>query len=465
MDNLILDTDSYKSSHYLQYPPGTTSMFSYFESRGGDYPHVLFFGLQYLLKKYLTQRVTEEMVFEAGAFFGAHGEPFPINQWLTIARDLEGRLPVRIRAVPEGTVVPNQNVLMTVESTLPEAFWVVSWLETQLVRLWYPCTVATRSHAIKQVIERYLVLTADDFELSLPFKLHDFGSRGVSSRESAGIGGAAHLVNFMGSDTVEGVRTANKYYNNVMAGVSIPAAEHSTITAWGRESELAAYRNMLDKFAKPGSLVATVSDSYDLWHAIENFWGKDLRQQIIDSGATVIIRPDSGDPPKVVYQAIKQLDAAFGHTINGKGYKLLNHVRVIQGDGMDDEGSVEDILKPLMLAGYSADNVAFGMGGGLLQKVNRDTQKFAFKCSSVVIDGQHMAIKKDPITDPGKASKAGRLDLVKRKGRFVTTRIGWGLESMGDSVLRTVYENGELLIDDDLETIRERSWERVKVPA
>lgn len=460
----LFDTDSYKASHYLQYPPGTTSMFSYIESRGGDYPATVFFGLQYYLKEYLSHRVTVEEVEEAKEFFASHGEPFNYEGWMYIAKDLKGKLPVRIRAVSEGTVVPTHNVLVSIESTDPKVFWVVSWIETMLLRIWYPITVSTRSHHIKKVILKALEKSSDDPQVEINFKLHDFGSRGVSSQESAMIGGAAHLVNFMGSDTVVGVRCANKFYNCPMAGFSIPAAEHSSITSWGKDNEVNAYRNMLKQFAKPGALVACVSDSYDLWNAVENIWGEKLRQEVIDSGAVLIVRPDSGDPATIVSEVAYLLDKKFGHTINSKGFKVLNNVRIIQGDGIN-ENSIEEILDRLMYKnGYSATNIAFGMGGALLQQVNRDTQKFAMKCSQVFVNGESVDVFKDPITDHGKKSKAGRLDLHEYETSngnvaYSTFKLPDNIKEdpSGCSAMRTVYENGELLVDDTFDKIRARA--------
>jgi nicotinamide phosphoribosyltransferase len=317
--NLILDVDSYKASHWLQYPPNTTALYSYIESRGGKYPVTVFFGLQYILKQYLTQPIESWMVDEAKNFFAGHGVPFNEAGWRYIVEDLNGLLPVRIKAVPEGTVVPIQNVLMTVESTDSKVFWLVSWLETLLLRVWYPTTVATQSWHLKQHIYKALEQTSDDPAAEIAFKLHDFGARGVSSCESAGIGGMAHLVNFSGSDTVQGVLYANRYYHHSMAAYSIPAAEHSTITSWQQQGEELAYQNMLDQFAKPGHLVAVVSDSYNLWHAIDHLWGDRLKQAVIDSGATVVIRPDSGNPVEVVGKVLQRLDAHFGSTLNAKG--------------------------------------------------------------------------------------------------------------------------------------------------
>jgi len=440
----LFDTDSYKVSHYKQYPPGTTSMFSYIESRGGEYDRTVFFGLQYYLKEYLTHRVTVEEVEKAKVLFAAHGEPFNYEGWMYIAQELGGKLPVRIRAPKEGSIIPTHNILVSIESTDPKVFWIVSWIETMLLRVWYPITVATRSNRIRKIIMEALNKSADDPNAEINFKLHDFGSRGVSSQESAMIGGASHLINFMGSDTVAGVLMANEYYNIPMAGFSIPAAEHSSITSWGKENEVEAYRNMLRQFAKPGALVACVSDSYDLWNACSNLWGGKLRQEVRDSGAVVIIRPDSGNPPEVVLKCAKLLEEKFGFTINKKGYKVLDYVRIIQGDGINED-SIKEILDTLMNAGYSATNIAFGMGGALLQQLNRDTQKFAMKCSHVYIGEKSVDVFKDPVTDPGKVSKAGRLDLIYDEDHGYTTVCLLGDEiAAKNTVMNTVYEDGEI---------------------
>ncbi|MBJ7899235.1 MAG: nicotinate phosphoribosyltransferase [Cyanobacteria bacterium RI_101] len=452
-ENLILDVDSYKVSHWRQHPPGAEGLYAYIESRGGKYPETVFFGLQYLLKRYLTQPVEAWMVAEAKALLTAHGLPFNEAGWRYIAEDLQGRLPLRIKAVAEGRVVPAGNVLMTLESTDPQVFWLVSWLETLLLRVWYPTTVATQSWRIKRRIYDSLQRTAADPEGEIDFKLHDFGARGVSSRESAGIGGLAHLVNFRGSDTVQAVVFGQKYYHCPMAAYSIPAAEHSTITAWGREGEGDAYENMLDQFAQPGAVLAVVSDSYDLWNAIDRLWGERLRERVLSSGATVVIRPDSGDPVAVVAQALEKLAAHFGYTVNAKGYRVLNAVRLIQGDGVD-ETQIGAILERVERLGFSASNVAFGMGGALLQKLNRDTQKFAMKCSEIQIKGQARPIGKAPVTDPAKTSKTGRLALVKTPLGYQT--LPWRPDL--EDELQVVYENGSLVREQTLEEIRQRAW-------
>ncbi|MCD0175229.1 nicotinate phosphoribosyltransferase [Deinococcus sp. 14RED07] len=455
-DNLILDTDSYKSSHFLQYPQGTTRLFSYLESRGGRYPQTRFFGLQYILDRYLTRRITAEMVEEARTLIEAHGEPFPYDGWMRIVNVHGGRLPLHIRAVPEGTLVPIHNVLMTCTNTDPELPWLPGWFETMLMRVWYPTTVATQSYFIREIIRAALEKTSDHAAEELPFKLHDFGSRGVSSRESAGIGGLAHLINFQGSDTLEALRVGRNHYDSDLAGFSIPAAEHSTITSWGKEHEVDAYRNMITRFSRPGSVYAVVSDSYDLKNAINHLWGDTLRQQVIESGGTLVVRPDSGEPPAMVRLAVNALAAKYGTSTNSKGYKVLNHVRVIQGDGID-EHTIRQILDNLDVDGYSAENVSFGMGGALLQKVDRDTQRFAYKASAGLIDGEYRGIYKDPVTDPGKRSKDGVLDLVQEGGRMVTKAYKTFDTDFPGSLLRTVYRDGELLVRDTLEEVRGRA--------
>ncbi len=453
--NIILDTDSYKSSHFLQYPKGTTRLFSYLESRGGKYPQTRFFGLQYILDRYLTTRVTAEMVEEARALIEAHGEPFPYDGWMRVVNVHGGRLPLHIRAVPEGTLVPIHNVLLSCTNTDPELPWLVGWFETMLMRVWYPTTVATQSWHIREIIRAALEKTSDRPAEELPFKLHDFGSRGVSSRESAGIGGLAHLINFQGSDTLEALRVARNHYGADIAAFSIPAAEHSTITSWGKAHEVDAYRNMITQFSRPGSIYAVVSDSYDLKNAINTLWGEELKAEVIASGGTLVVRPDSGEPPAMVRLAVNALAAKYGTTTNSKGYKVLNHVRVIQGDGIDEE-TIRQILGNLDVDGYSAENVSFGMGGALLQKVDRDTQRFAYKASAGQIDGAYRGIYKDPVTDPGKRSKDGVLDLVQEGGRMVTKAYRTFDTDFPGSLMRTVYRDGELLVRDTLDTIRGR---------
>lgn len=463
--NLILNTDSYKPSHFLQTPQGTVNQFSYVESRGGLYPVTLFAGLQPLLKQVLSKPITREDIEEAAEVLAAHGEPFNRAGWEHILEAHGGYLPLSIKAVPEGTVIPTHNVLVTVESTDWKSAWLVSYIETMLLRaVWYMTTVATQSWMIKQVIREALEKTGD--VSGLPFKLHDFGARGVSSYESAQLGGAAHLINFLGTDTTPALQFIRKVYNTqAMPGFSIPAAEHSTITPFGPGGEVDAYRNMIKQFSREGSIYAVVSDSYDIYNAVENLWGGVLKQEVIDAKGLLVIRPDSGDPATVVLKVVQLIDKKFGSVVNAKGFKVLNNVRVIQGDGINED-SIREILNALIAEGYSADNVAFGMGGALLQKVDRDTQKFAMKCSAIAIREQDTAdtvkwydVYKDPVTDPGKRSKKGRLKLVRSvmDGKYTTLREEEFIKTPTEDVLVEVFRNGKVLKEYTFEEIRQNS--------
>lgn len=459
LDNPILNTDSYKASHWLQYPPGTDAMFSYVESRGGEYDRTVFFGLQMLLRTRLSHPVTHAMVDQARDFFAAHGEPFNEAGWRRLVDRHGGRLPVRIRAVPEGSVVPVGHALMTIECEAPGLFWLASYLETALLRIWYPITVATQSWHMRRVMRRFVEQSCDTLD-ALSFMLHDFGARGVSSAESAAIGGAAHLVSFRGSDTVQGVLAANLYYDEPMAAWSVPAAEHSTITAWGRDGEHDAFRNMLARFARPGAVVSVVSDSYDLFAALDA-WGGPLKQAVIDSGAVLVIRPDSGDPMRIVPYAIDTLARHFGTRCNTRGYKVLNHVKVLQGDGVD-AASIERLLAALIADGYAADNVVFGIGGALLQRVHRDTQRFALKCSAIRVDGAWREVYKDPLTDASKRSKRGRLSLLRRDDASAYETVALGDEGLAPragwhEALHTVFEDGRLLGTQRFAEVRARA--------
>lgn len=456
--NLILNTDSYKASHFAQFPKGMTFASWYIESRGGDSNFVRFFGLQAFLMEYLSKGVSLADVEEAQEVFLAHGLPFPSEGWRYIAQDLRGRLPVRIRAVPEGAVIPVHNPLVIIESTDPRVPWLPGWLETALLRaVWYPTTVCTVSWEIKQILRAALEKTADDPEAELSFKLHDFGARGVSSLESAGLGGMAHLVNFMGTDTITALVYARNYYGAEMAGYSIPAMEHSTVTSFGREGEVQAYRQMIETFGKPGAIFAMVIDSYNRENAVGQIIGEELRELIQKTGATAVIRPDSGDPPFVVLRTVQTLEARFGATLNTKGYKVLNGVRVIQGDGVNAD-TIRKVLFLLEQWGYSASNVAFGMGGALLQHPNRDTQKFAQKLHLVTVDGRSYGVGKSPVDDPVKLSKKGRLDVIRDERGIRTVELPpEEAQPHPQSILHTVFENGEILKRYTFEEVRKNA--------
>ncbi|XP_012696704.2 nicotinamide phosphoribosyltransferase 2 [Clupea harengus] len=459
--NFLLATDSYKVTHYKQYPPNVSKVYSYFECRrrkDAQFHEVVFFGLQYLLKKYLAGRViTEEKIQEAKLFFQMHfrQKVFDEDGWRRVLEKYDGRLPIRIKAVPEGKIIPRGNVLFTVENTDPDFFWLTNYVETMLVQMWYPITVATISREFKKILAKHLKSTSGGLE-GLDFKLHDFGYRGVSSQESAALGGAAHLVNFCSTDTVAGLLMAQRYYSCPMAGFSIPAAEHSTIISWGRSREKDAYESLLDQF--PTGPLAVVSDSYDIFKACKHIWGDKLKERVMERSedSTLVIRPDSGDPAETLLEVIKILEECFGCSLNSMGYKVLpSYLRIIQGDGIDLK-SIEEILVKLSDEGWSAENVFFGCGSALLQKLNRDTLNCAFKCSYVESNGKGMDVYKQPVTDPSKGSKRGRLSLRKNSEGFIET-VERGAGKPEEDMLVTVFENGSILQDYTLEEIRKHA--------
>jgi nicotinamide phosphoribosyltransferase len=469
-NNILTLTDSYKTSHWKQYPKGTTKVYSYLESRGGKFDNTMFYGLQYFIKQYLSgQVVTEEKIQKAKKFWDAHLGPDHFNEagWRHILDNHNGHLPVRIKAVPEGSVVKTGNVLVTVENTDPQVPWLTNFLESILLQVWYPTTVGTLSREVKKNLINYLKKTtsynSEEINGVVAFMLHDFGFRGVSSVESSGLGGSSHIINFMGTDTVSAILFAQEFYNteNPLA-FSIPASEHSTITSWGEPFEVKAMENMLDSY--PTGLVACVSDSFDIIRACKDYWGTALRDKILSRDGRLVIRPDSGDPVQTLKQIFHILWDKFGGTINEKGFKVLDpHVRVIQGDGVNFE-SISDICDMMIEEGFSIENIAFGMGGALLQKVDRDTQKFAFKCSSITINGEEAEVRKNPIeiNEKGervqsfKKSKAGRLKLV--NGQTVEH----SHDEDGDELVE-VFLNGKVMKEWTFEEVRERAQVEIQI--
>lgn len=460
--SLILNTDSYKLSHFLQYPPGTQYVSSYIEPRGGELESVVFFGLQAFIKDVLRTPVTQDQIDEAETIAQAHVGVFNRAGWQRLIEKHGGHLPVEIEAVAEGTVLGTRIPLVQIRNTDAEFHWLGGYLETALLRaVWYPTTVASLSFACKRILLRYLVDTAENPDAVLPFQLHDFGARGATSEESAGLGGAGHLLNFLGTDTLSALLVARRHYHEPMAGFSIPASEHSTMTSWGREHEVDAYRNMIERFAGPQKILAFVVDSYDLWHAVDQLVGMELKTLVENTGGRVVIRPDSGDPIAVLPRLIEHLMTRFGHRVNAKGYRVLpDFIRVIQGDGVNLD-SLPRILESLKMRGLSTENAAFGMGGGLLQKLDRDTMKWAMKASQVVVDGELRDVFKDPATDPGKRSKPGRLAVVREADG---SHRGLRVEELGgqQNLLRPVFRDGQLLIDEDFATIRARAAEGLR---
>lgn len=459
--NICLTTDSYKIAHWNQYPKGTEIVYSYFECRkGAKFAETPFFGLQYIIKNHLEGVVlTREMIEKAAKLCKAHfGDEKYFNRhgWEYILNEYGGRLPVIIKAVEEGTVVPINNVLLTIENTDPKCFWLTNFLETILSQIWYPLTVATLSREVKINIKEYLEMTSDGGLLN--FGLHDFGFRGTEVLESAGIGGAAHLINFLGTDTLPAMEVAMNYYNATLEGLafSVAATEHSVMTALGKDGEEQVVENLLNEY--PTGILSVVADSYDIYNFVDNIIGSKFKNRILARDGVFVVRPDSitpthQTPEEEMVWIMESLWNNYGGTVNNKGYKLINpSVRVLWGDGIDLEG-IKKILYAVSKAGFATENIAcFGMGGGLLQKVNRDTQRCAFKCSAQYRDGQWYDIQKNP-KDVSKASKKGRLKLTKIDGKFVTV----GENDDGEDYLKTVFYNGVLVNEIDFATIRKNA--------
>lgn len=419
LNNPLIDTDSYKVTQPWQWEEGMEGYVGYIESRGG-LAYTLWNGQQATIREVFAQQITKEMVDYFEAFWVEHIGYFYRPGWDHVVNNCNGYIPITIHSAHEGSIIPAKNVLSTVVCEDPIFGPCTSHLETLLLRVWSPSTVGTISYMAKEMIYEGMLTSCDNLD-KLPFMLHDFGARGVSSPQSAAINGCAHLINFMGSDTGLGLLGARLWYDCQMAGYSIPASEHSTITSWGldTEGETAAFRNMIAKFGK-SPIFACVSDGNDIAKACGQIWGDVLKDEVLDMNAMLVIRPDSGDPIVWLPKLLRILDHRFGSTVNTKGFKVLNKVRLIQGDGVDIE-TLPLMIKAILMAGFSLDNVAFGMGGGLLQKNNRDTGKWAMKCSAIKVNGVWKEVFKDPATDPGKKSKKGVPLLCKDKnGNFVT---------------------------------------------
>lgn len=479
--NLVIASDGYKYSHAKFYGLEMTKMISYCESRGGKFSETVFYGLQIFLKQYLEGiAITTEEIDEAYELLGTkHGvfgrdDVFDRSKFDYIVDTYGGKLPISIKAVPEGTVVNTKNVLFVIESLDDNCGWLTNFLESLLLQVWYPITVATLSREVKKIVVKSFKECTDydasTIDFLTEFVLNDFGFRGVSSVQSASVGGSAHLVNFRGSDTVVASKLIRDIYNTeTIFGLSIPATEHSIMTLKGEDGELEMMKRVLTKF--PTGLVACVSDSFNIFRAVSEYWGTELIEMILarpsEPGNQLIIRPDSGHVINTLREIFRLLFEKFGYTTNSKGYKILpSQVRVIQGDGVNLE-SIKEIYKMLEDEKISPENLALGMGGKLLQAdIDRDTQNFATKACSAIVDGKEVDIIKSPtemdvdgnITKSFKQSKKGKLKLVKNNDG--TYRTVTSLESDFDTVkdeLVEVFRMGNILVEYTFEEIRERA--------
>lgn len=479
--NIVLLTDAYKYSHQAFYLEGMTNLGSYMEARGGDFGYTIMSGAQGKIKKYLSGvAITKHDVDEAyemlGEKLGVFGrdDVFDRSKFDYIVEEHGGVLPIRIKAVPEGTPVNHHNALLYIEATDPNCAWLTNFLESLILQIWYPITVATLSREVKKVVTRAFNrtsdLTGEALDATIGYVLNDFGFRASTSPESAGIGGMAHLINFDGSDNVMGSKHILEYYNtNKIYGKGIPATEHSIMTLKGKIGEIDMMRRTLTAY--PTGTVACVSDTYDIMDAVDNKWGIELKELILsrppEPGNALVIRPDSGHVNVTLLKIFESLFNSFGYTTNSKGCKVLPpQVRVIQGDGVN-YNSIIEIYQLLEDNKIAAENLVLGMGGKLLQAdINRDTHKMATKACNAVINGETFSPVKTPIVfdEHGnrhksfKTSKQGIPKLVANgDGTFRTvTSTQEEYNTVKDEMV-WVLVNGEELNTTNFDEVRERA--------
>jgi nicotinamide phosphoribosyltransferase len=475
--NPLLACDVYKMGHMVQYASGTEAVFSYMTSRSDRVlDRMVFFGLQYYLEQYLTTPLelwmAEEFIRVRRAILGKDNEE--VNAKIRALCRL-GYWPVKIKAVPEGTVLDAKNVVMTIRSTKPGFHWCVGFIESLLLKVWFPINVASISYKYRRELERRFARTCPEDRAGILFHVHDFGYRGDSSEESACISGAAHLTSFSGSDTVPAFKFVEQFYNtgkpyNGLLMASVPASEHSVMCSYGRDGELEAFQTMLDQ--NPNSIVSIVSDTYNLWTVLTDYVDV-LYPQIMarPDGAKVVFRPDSGDPIKIIcgdpeapdghperLGVLSLLGLKFGYTVNEQGFKVLNpKVGMIYGDGMHFDRWTA-ILDEMERRGWAASNLVIGIGG-ILRYHTRDTLGFALKATQITkSDGTAMDIMKDPITDHGKKSHKGLVGLFNDvdKNPYTQDQLTNEEEADACNLLVPVYENGLLLQQTSFDLVRRR---------
>jgi len=440
----VFVADGYKYSQAYQYPEGTDLIYSYGESRGGPFDQMRVFGTELYVRRFLMSKITRADVDKAQKYVESFGMVFNRKLWMKIVNKYKGFIPVTFYAVPDGTVIPIKMPIYAIEAK-DEFHSIASFLESgALGSIWYPSTVATISWRIRNVIREFYNLTGG-IDGMIPFALNDFGLRGAGCPELATIGGMAHLLSFEGTDNIPAFISACELFDAKLAPSGVCASEHSTMTFLGREGEFAQFEMMIDKFAHKG-IMAVVSDGYDYYKAVTEFWcSPRIVAKVKASGAKVVIRPDSGNPVDIIMWTLEKLAAAYGSTVNDAGYWQIDaSIGLIYGDGIN-ETTIREILNAMDKDGWAASNIVFGMGGALLQAVNRDTMKWAQKTSYGSINGVGFGVSKDPITDPGKKSKTGRV---------TTLRLADGSYAVGDKdnipegavdIMRPLYASGAIM--------------------
>ncbi|MEM8566228.1 MAG: nicotinate phosphoribosyltransferase [Bacteroidota bacterium] len=486
--NTLNLADGYKVDHRNQYPEGTELVYSNWTPRKSRMPgvdKVTFFGLQYFIKKYLQEdfdrnffdKPKQEVVAEYRRRINAYLGPDAITfEHVEALHDL-GYLPVEIKALPEGTRVPLRTAMFTIKNTLPQFFWVTNFLETILsCVIWMPCTSATISLEYRKILNQYAIETGGDMEF-VPFQGHDFSFRGMAGLEAAMMSGAGHLLNFTGTDTIPAIDFLEQYYNadatKEMIGASVPATEHSVMCMGTELDEIETFKRLINEIY-PTGIVSIVSDTWDFWKVITEYVPQ-LKEQILAREGKVVIRPDSGDPVKIIcgdpeaevgtpeYKgAVECLYETFGGTISETGYKLLDqHIGLIYGDSITLE-RCQQICENLKQKEFASTNVVFGIGSFTYQYVTRDTFGFAMKATYGEVNGQGREIFKDPKTDDGtKKSARGLLGVYKDANGDLEMKDRADYETEAGGELKTVYKDGQLLVEMSLAEIRDLQAQEV----
>ena len=478
--NPMLLTDFYKVGHPFQYPKGTTSVYSNLTARGSRIPEIqstVFFGLQYFIKEYLMRQFDENFFNRDKAEVmcdyrrrvkSALGSDLPSYKHIEDLHDL-GYLPIKVKALPEGSRVPLRVPYLTIVNTLPEFYWLTNFIESLMSSvLWQPITSATIAAEYRAILDKYAEETGMPKEF-VQWQGHDFSFRGMSSLESAALSGMGHLLSFTGTDTIPAIDGLETYYNadsdTELIGGSVPATEHSVMCSGEEGGELETFKRLITE-VYPSGVVSIVSDTWDLWKVCTEYLPA-LKDEILARDGKVVIRPDSGDPVDIICGnpqsgnvnerkgVVELLWDVFGGTVSDTGHRILNsHIGAIYGDSITRERatSISERLKE----NNFASQVVFGIGSYTYQYNTRDTFGMAMKATYVEIDGEGVEISKDPVTDDGlKKSAKGLLTVRKSSdGMYMEDCCTYEEENSGE--LEVVFQDGELIKDQTLSEIRSR---------
>lgn len=456
-NNPAIETDFYKTTQPRMYAPEVEGIFSYIESRGGEYPITVFFGLQaWLLRTPGFSKenpLTKAHVDKADLIISAMGGfPYDRSAHDIVVNEYGGVYPITIHAVKEGSKVPYKNALCTIEITEDSRiFSLVGYLETAILRaIWFPSTIASRVYAMKANIDGLYARFADS-SATTDFAFLDFSARGVESADASAIGSAAFLTSFLGTDTIAGVELVYDLYGQEVIGGSVAASEHSVMCSYGEAREEFSFEHIVEG-TPDNTILSVVSDTWDIYRACE-YWNK-LAPRIAAKGLQMVIRPDSGDPLEVIPKMLQILSKGFKTHLNDKGLKVFDNLKILWGDGVDESNYLQ-IIGIVIKAGYGPEVIILGSGGGLMQKVNRDTGKWALKASAVYVNRSWKPIKKDPITDSGKKSKAGKLALVTDRHDGQIKTVDWTLApQMGPNMLELVFDGKSVVRTQTMVDIR-----------